>query len=722
MTLEQFEEQYIIKHNKEEKGIFITDKNGFKNDKKIIRYLSQISYRLLNYILYVHLFFARAVSDKNNFDKYIPKNMGEFVDTINECWKILKNELLKLNIDSIEEFMHYVFIYLFPILNKEKAIDTYEKLISFENILEKKIQELIIRFKDGSNKLEPMKETDINKDVATINLLKEKYASSYYNESEYPFYDYFYYTDYLNENYIYEKLNQNDPNTYPILKLYLDSILLKDEKKKYSLNKLNLFNSTLNLINEKYTNKISREIAKKRLKDDEVYINNKELFDNFIKFYNKLEFKIQLTTENKLCDFFIDEDNEYGKTYLNIYKEFIKEQNEKLQEFLDKKIESGIFDETCKNKINIQQINEKEIFNLELPEDISFIDILFNSSYRKILDSEPFGYKAYREYQIDFDFIEEKMTDLLLKNKKLLNENITAFIYNNEVFNHPLNDLITLFKKRYDCKNIIINDQLPIYKFYKNNQYINSYKTTINDFITLIKFLNNLRRDNNIDNDNKFDEKSKIYEIIDQNQDDFSENFIKIFKDNEGLTVNKVTDIFEYYLKLIYDDSLKEEFNDYQEKLDITAENSINEYYKNNHAISKKDLAHAIRLFILLVLLPEEDKKNKIKNNHNNVINYLKSSDLWQLNVYNNNDFKHNLNELKLINAQISQILDLYKVLGTDIEENFTKDIEERSKEEEIIEKQKQPNPFNNAKDENEEDDDDVFKKKKNSDDDDDDE
>ena len=33
MTLEQFEEQYIIKHNKEEKGIFITDKNGFKNDK-----------------------------------------------------------------------------------------------------------------------------------------------------------------------------------------------------------------------------------------------------------------------------------------------------------------------------------------------------------------------------------------------------------------------------------------------------------------------------------------------------------------------------------------------------------------------------------------------------------------------------------------------------------------------------------------------------------------
>ena len=367
MTLEQFEEQYIIKQNKEEKGIFITDKNGFKNDKKIIRYLSQISYRLLNYILYVHLFFARAVSDKNNFDKYIPKNMGEFVDTINECWKILKNELLKLNIDSIEEFMHYVFIYLFPILNKEKAIDTYEQLISFENILEKKIQELIIRFKDGSNKLEPMKETDINEDVATINLLKEKYASSYYNESEYPFYDYFYYTDYLNENYIYEKLNQNDPNTYPILKLYLDSILLKDEKKKYSLNKLNLFNSTLNLINEKYTNKISREIAKKRLKDDEVYINNKELFDNFIKFYNKLEFKIQLTTENKLCDFFIDEDNEYGKTYLNIYKEFIKKQNE---EIFGLKLESGIFDETCKNKINIQQINEEEIFNLELPEDI----------------------------------------------------------------------------------------------------------------------------------------------------------------------------------------------------------------------------------------------------------------------------------------------------------------------------------------------------------------
>jgi hypothetical protein len=38
-------------------------------------------------------------------------------------------------------------------------------------------------------------------------------------------------------------------------------------------------------------------------------------------------------------------------------------------------------------KIIIQQINEKEIFTSNLPKIISFTDILFNSSYRKIIDS-----------------------------------------------------------------------------------------------------------------------------------------------------------------------------------------------------------------------------------------------------------------------------------------------------------------------------------------------
>jgi len=93
MTLQEFEKKYVYEK--------FTDKNNFKNDKKVIRNLSKVSYRLLNHILYIYLFFAKLITNKNEFDKYLPKGLG-WVEILNECWNILNNELLKENIDSIE--------------------------------------------------------------------------------------------------------------------------------------------------------------------------------------------------------------------------------------------------------------------------------------------------------------------------------------------------------------------------------------------------------------------------------------------------------------------------------------------------------------------------------------------------------------------------------------------------------------------------------------------
>ena len=62
------------------------------------------------------------------------------MEILNDCWIILKNQLLKENIDSIEKFMSYIFSDLFPILNEEKRIDKYDSLIKFEDKLESKIK------------------------------------------------------------------------------------------------------------------------------------------------------------------------------------------------------------------------------------------------------------------------------------------------------------------------------------------------------------------------------------------------------------------------------------------------------------------------------------------------------------------------------------------------------------------------------------------------------
>ena len=611
----------------------------------------------------------------------------DFVETLSECWIILKNELLKEEIYSIEKFMNYIFTYLFPRLNKEESIDDYDKLIKFENELEIDIQEKIKKYKeenDNSNK------KNNNEDLTSIvNLLKEKYASSNYDKKEYPFYEYFYYTDYLNEGNINEKLNHMDEDKYPVLKKYLENLNNNEvEQNNYSSNNLNLFNNVLNLFVEKYSNHISRADAEKKiLKNEDIYINNKELIDSFITFYNNLKIEdpekkkkiIELSSERHLIDFFII-DNKYGKTYKDIYHNFIKEQNKRIEDLLAIKIQNGIFDDTCMNKINVQQINEKEIFTFNLPKDISFIDILFNSSYRKILDNNNGSYESYREYKINYDLIEENMTDILLKNKKLLNDDISEFVYNNELFSNEISDSITLFKQRYNCKNIDIHDKADIYKFSTDNKgNTHLYKNMINDFVVLIKFLNDKRKEGSNKGDD-IKEESKIYEVINKLKDKISDNFIKIFESKEGLTIDKTSDIFEYYLISIYDD-VNTEISKYQIELDANTSNKINDYYQKSNHIKKKDFARAIRLFITLVLFLEDDKEKKIKANRNNIINYLKAPDLWNKDIFDEQNFTLNLNGLKSINAQINQIIPLYELLGKDIEDNAFDDVKKMSEE-----------------------------------------
>jgi hypothetical protein len=276
--------------------------------------------------------------------------------------------------------------------------------------------------------------------------------------------------------------------------------------------------------------------------------------------------------------------------------------------------------------------------------------------------------------------IEEIMTDNLLKNKKLLNnDNIIDIIYNNEVFSNEVTNCISLFNEKYNCKIIGNNDKISIYSFYMDNKTSTSlFKEMINDFITLIKFLNDKKKEGN-DKDNDIQEESKIYEVINKIKDRVSNNFIKLFENNDGLTINKITSIFEYYLKVIYE-VVNNEMKKYKQELNTKSKEKINELYQNQKSdlISKKDFACAIRLFITLVLFLEEekDRENKIKNNSNNVINYLKAQDLWSKDVVNDQNFNKNLNELKKINAPVKQIISLYEYLGKDIENDDFKDIE----------------------------------------------
>ena len=685
MTLDNFKKKYINSLFEKEKGLSIIDKNHFKKDNKIIRNLSQISYRLLNFILYSHLFFARLYTNNKNLDKYLPKGMN-WLETLNECWILLKNELYKKGINSIDLFMNNIFKDIFTKLNNKNIIDNYGELIDFEDELESLIQEKIKIIKEDKVKYQKLLNEDNGDKYSSINLLKEKYEKENYPQNKYPFYEYFYYCDYLDEEYVTEILNHMDENKYPVLNKYLEYQNNKNKRNEYSdysLDNLNLFNSVLNLFNEKYSNKITREFAEKvLLKDEEIYLKNKELIDKFIAFYNSLKNKHyrKLSTNNHLCDFFLDADNEIGRNYIDIYMNFIKKQNEEIEKLLDIKIDSGIFNINCKNKINIQQIKEDEIFNLK---HFSFINLLFDSSYRKIIDNK--DYRFYNHYEINLDFIEEKITELFLKNKKLLNEDIIKFSYNNEVFSNQVSDIITSFKKNYSIRNIDINEKVFLYKYFlKINENTILYQNIIDDFIFLMQYLNDLRGESN-DNKNNISEQSKIYEVIEIIKDNLSKDTVSIFKDKNSLTIDKISEIFDYFLKLI-NRFVKNNIEYYQKELEDKDEykimEKIEEYSISKHIISKEDFIYAIRLFMALVLFREEDKNSRIKNNRNNLINYLKVPDFWDKDVYNDKDFNLNLIELKSFNIQINKILDAYKLLCKDCKDYSFDDVRKQIRKE----------------------------------------
>ena len=95
MSLETFKDNYILPEFENEKGIQNSDEDFFLKDSKVVRSLSQISYRILNYIMYSHLLFYKLYKETKIFDKYLPDKMN-WIQVISECWTMIKYELNKL--------------------------------------------------------------------------------------------------------------------------------------------------------------------------------------------------------------------------------------------------------------------------------------------------------------------------------------------------------------------------------------------------------------------------------------------------------------------------------------------------------------------------------------------------------------------------------------------------------------------------------------------------
>lgn len=621
--------------------------------------------------------------------------------------------------------MDYIFFDLFNFLNNQKEIETYKALIEIENKIEEIVKNKINDFINEKEKYDKLIKPKNNNSYLPINLLNEIYDE---HNDNYPMNNYFYYCDYITEDYLLEQLSKKAYREYPVTIEYLKN---RNNDDILFLRNLHIFNEVLNMFREKYSYfKTRKDAEKTSLKDDELYKKNKEKIEKFISFYNSIKKEIKgeytLSENNKISDFFIDDNdkNPIGKSYINIYNKFIKIQNEKLLPLLEIKTEKDIFDENCKIKINIQNSKEDEILFLNLSSEQSPLDIIFNNSFRKYaINNEK---DSINQYEKNYEQIERDMTDLLLKDKKLFKEDIIKFIYKNEDLNFENIDIITKFNEIYsDEKELLLEDKFILYDFYKDNKDFNIIKNTINDFKTLIIYLIKYDKKNN-EEENRFNDGTKILNICEILNKEISENFKKIFT-NRDININKLSNLLEFFLILVYP-TIKEEIFNYSIEIPEKKIENINNYFNQNHLINKEDLAFTLRMFISSFLPEEKNKEERIKKNENNFINYLDNiPDIWKKSNYNNKIvFKEEINNIKNLDIQLNQASKLYDIIGKKFEEDYFSDLnkelkkreEDKKKEQQEkeninaqnIDNKKEDNENKNDNEEEEEEEEDIYK------------
>lgn len=149
--------------------------------------------------MYSHLLFYKLYKETKIFDKYHSDKMN-WIQVISECWAMIKYELNKLGINSIDLFMNYIFSELFSALNKHKIINDFNVLDEFEKNLDILIHKKIDIFINDYKTLNK----SMNDSFSFQGFIEEEYDNL--NDKEYPFYNYFYYSEYIDETYLLKRI------------------------------------------------------------------------------------------------------------------------------------------------------------------------------------------------------------------------------------------------------------------------------------------------------------------------------------------------------------------------------------------------------------------------------------------------------------------------------------------------------------------------------------
>ena len=668
---------------KNELGIGQWSKNFFEKNNKKIRNLSQIGYRLLNYIFYCHLFFSYCIENISeiNLKQYLAQNMT-IIDMIETNWKLLKESLEIKGVYCAQIFMNIIFYDVSELIKNCKFFYKPEEREKFEDEVEKIINKYIDKFDDNydkyieENKLQIKFEDYNNIETMICELIPVN--DEMYNKKDYPLFNYFMLTKYKSK---IDCLNHiPDKNKYS-----LTYQILSDKKELYLLQYLPLFNNFVNYMNKKYSFKITREEAHQRkIKDEIIFINDEfvEIFNNFINAWNiikpfarkykcntELPIK-ELNSEDNLA-YFLNDISEYGYgMYLAaVSQSFIEWQNSFLQNVLDNNSKPDDilykYINQFKNKICVNEANKKQILLIEERiknseyKDIN--EIIYKYSERNIYKNDKINYSEYNNFKYDYEKIEEELGKIILSGLQMFKseDNLNLVIYLGEGFkgkkSQSLIEFYTLYPQTeitFDEKNIIIgylNEQLM-----KNNNVVKQLFSFFQILIINISTSKTLNIDTSI---------SSLKETLSVKYE-FANEIFEIFSFNEKIfTIDKILPIYLILEHLCYNDLILLLKEEYKKEINENKIKGIKDKINICRFYSKKDFACALRRFISRYLVGKGEL-NDIKT-ENDLCFELSREDLWNENIRKIDDLddkiKENIGEFEL---KVNEAYCLYELIG----------------------------------------------------------
>ena len=645
----------------ENPGLNIIKKDIFLSTHIKIRNLSKIGYRLLNFIIYSHLFFANClgyISDDELKKDFLVEDMtcAQIIET---NWNLLKESLYEKSINSVEIFMNSIFVEICKAFNECKSLKTLKERNNFEDKIEEIIKENIKnynKFKEVYLK-ENLKELSSTK-IENIKVIVNEMIEPEKYSQKYPLFKYFMFTKYPDKKEFIKKLKEIGDEIfsfkYPLTYQYL-SDEISPNKMKYLFD----INEFCNYMLDYYSFKIPRETAEEKkiieIQNDDFPTNQfnkfietwKKVVDDIRKFKGKTAEIIELSEDKKLINFLNDDKN---KNILSAYQYFISNQNSFLQPICNAISFNGVlhfYVNNLKNKIPIQDAKYNNILSFD---DVNFESIIYKYSKRKILNKNgKIDYFNYNTFYFDFDSIEKELGELILPGKCLFEENKLRFI---SFWFEGNTDIYTHFSEIYKQKSLNKEQEKQIDSYFTEEEIneINKILKILSSFQSMISYLIN----------NKYEEEENIEIIFNQLPDYFKiDNKIKKLFKNEKFKINQLLNIFFYVENLFFDkikeniinenDNFKKSFDDNK---DLDSLRDI---------IQKIDLYSALRRYILRYLI---DKSYANHNLDKKLSLELTRTELWDVNETKFNEIKEILiKEFGKLNLIKKEAITLYEFI-----------------------------------------------------------